>query len=239
MVNWSQLRDVYGSAGDIPTLLRAAASETNWDAQVWDDLWSRLCHQGSVTPASYAAVPELSDIAKARPEVATEPALFLAAAILASTDGPLDRETVRAEYAEQVEALRPVALHKLGMTTDPTGFIYALQNVAVLEGFGVWQQELEGLANQEVEADCPACGDHVYLELADDMAIASLHPDDSDAGTRLEPATRSDLMLPESTLYDLAGTYGHQELQRQLLQIFGHFICPACSNRVRIAEAFA
>lgn len=89
MLNWSQVLDVDGPAGDIPGLLEVAATESSWDAPVWEELWGRLCHQGSVVPASYAAVPGLCDIARARPEVATDPALFLAAAILASVDGPI------------------------------------------------------------------------------------------------------------------------------------------------------
>lgn len=237
MLNWSQLRDVYGPAGDIPGLREVAASETSWDAPVWDELWGRLCHQGSVAPASYAAVPALCDIARSRPEVATDPALFLAAAILSSIAGPVPREVVRAEHAQLVEAMRPLARHKLTLVTDRTDFVYALQNVAVFEDLGVWQRELEGLANQEVELECPACGDHVYLELTELDSIASLEPDDLDAGTRLEPAARSDLTEPESILLDLAGAHRQQQIQDQLLQVFGHFTCPACGHRVRIKAA--
>lgn len=237
MLNWSQLLDVYGPAGDIPGLLEVAATEASWDAPVWDELWGRLSHQGSVAPASYAAVPALCDIASARPEVATDPALFLAAAILSSIDGPTPREIVRAEHAQQVEAMRPLARHKLTLVTDRTDFVYALQNVAVFEDLGLWQRELEGFANQEVELDCPACGDHVYLELTESDSIASLDPDDLNAGTRLEPATRSDLTEPESILLDLAGAHLQQQIQAQLLQVFGHLICPACSQRVRVPEA--
>ncbi|MGV1010793.1 MAG: hypothetical protein ACOYBY_19810, partial [Dermatophilaceae bacterium] len=237
MVNWSRLQDVYGPAGDIPGLLDVAGSETSWDAPVWDELWGRLCHQGSVAPASYAALPALCHIAAARPDVATDPALFLAAAILSSADGPLPCESVRAEHAREVEAMRPLARHKLGLVTDRTGFIYALQNVAVVEDLGVWQRELEGLAHQEVELECPFCGDHVYLELSESDSTATLDPDDPGAGTRLEPASQSDLNEPELTLLDLAGAHRQPQVQGQLLQVFGHFICPACSHRVRIAEA--
>lgn len=237
MLNWSQLRDVHGPAGDIPGLLGVAATEASWDAPVWDELWGRLCHQGSVAPASYAAVPALCKIARSRPEVATDPALFLAAAILSSTDGPVAREIVRAEYVQQVEATRPLARHKLTLVTDRTEFVYALQNVAVFEDLGAWQRELEGLANQEVELECPACGDHVSLELTESDSVADLEPDDRDKGTRLEPATPSDLNEPESILLDLAGAHRQQQIQDQLLQLFGHFVCPACSQRVRITAA--
>jgi hypothetical protein len=237
VLNWSQLRDIYGPAGDIPELLDAAASETSWDAPVWKELWERLYHQGSVAPASYAALPALCEIARARPDIALDPALFLAAAILSSTGGPLDREIVRSENGDQVKAIQPLARYKLGLVTDPTDFVYTLQNVAIFGDFGVWQRGLEGLANQEVELDCPTCGDHVYLELTETTSIASLDPDDLHAGTRLEPAVRSDLLAPESTLLNLAVAHQQHLVQVQLLQLFGHFVCPACKQRVRIAAA--
>jgi hypothetical protein len=164
--------------------------------------------------------------------------LFLAAAILGSTDGPLDQRTARADYAAQIAALQPLARRKLELVTDPIEFIYALQNVAILEDLGVWQHELDGLANGELQLDCPACGDHVYVEVAaDDALVASLDPDSLDAGTRLVAVSPSDLQPPESTLLEMAGTHGQQQLQGQLLQVFGHFKCPACSQRVRIANA--
>ena len=239
MLNWSQIRDIYGPAGDIPAVLNAASSETDWAAPSWRELWERLYHQGSVALASYAAIPALCDIAKERPQVATDPALFLASAILGSTDGPLGQRTARADYAAQIAALQPLARRKLELVTDPIEFIYALQNVAILEDLGVWQHELDGLANGELQLDCPACGDHLFIEVADDTPVASLDPDSLDAGTRLVAVSPSDLQPPESTLFEMAGTYGQQQLQGQLLKVFGHFTCPACSQSVSIANTLA
>ena len=239
MLNWSQIRDIYGSAEDIPAVLDAAASETDWAASSWSELWGRLYHQGSVAPASYAAVPALCDIATARPEVMTDPALFLAAAILGSSDGPVDHRTARADYAAQIAALQPLARRKLELATDSIEFIYALRNVAILEDLGAWQHELEGLANGELELECPACGDHVYCEVADDALVATLDPDNLNAGSRLVAVSPTDLEPPEATLFEIAGIHGQRDLQGQLLQIFGHFTCPACNQRVRIADTHA
>jgi hypothetical protein len=38
MTNWQQLRGVYGSAAEIPRLLKTAASSSDWDAPVWQEL---------------------------------------------------------------------------------------------------------------------------------------------------------------------------------------------------------
>lgn len=66
---WSTLSHAYGPAGDMPGLLERA----RWDdspghlrQSAWFELWSALCHQGSVYSASYAAAPHLADIAHNR-----------------------------------------------------------------------------------------------------------------------------------------------------------------------------
>lgn len=64
---WAQLSHAYGSAADIPELLRQLARETEpkpeHEVEPWFTLWSSLCHQGDVFEASYAAVPHIVAIA--------------------------------------------------------------------------------------------------------------------------------------------------------------------------------
>ena len=63
---WKQLTHAYGSATDIPDLLRALAASPRPlapDAEPWFSLWSSLCHQGVAYEASYAAVPHIVRIA--------------------------------------------------------------------------------------------------------------------------------------------------------------------------------
>ena len=64
---WQELRHAYGNDGDVPQLLRDLASLTapksDYRDEPWFSLWSRLCHQGDVYTASYAAVPHIVDIA--------------------------------------------------------------------------------------------------------------------------------------------------------------------------------
>ncbi|RUM22236.1 hypothetical protein EFQ99_25465 [Rhizobium vallis] len=64
---WRELRHAYGSADDIPELLRALAMspgpKASFEEEPWFSLWSRLCHQGDVYRASYVAVPHIVQIA--------------------------------------------------------------------------------------------------------------------------------------------------------------------------------
>jgi hypothetical protein len=60
---WHDLEHAYGSAGDIPDLLRqlptAAVRSPDGEREPWFTLWSALCHQGDVYPASFAAFPHI------------------------------------------------------------------------------------------------------------------------------------------------------------------------------------
>ncbi len=64
---WSKLTHAYGTATDIPGLLRTLASSTapkaGYETEPWFSLWSSLCHQGDAYDASYAAVPHIIAIA--------------------------------------------------------------------------------------------------------------------------------------------------------------------------------
>ena len=67
-VAWSELSHAYGSAEDTPHLLRQAASD---DGEVVSEALSQLTgslfHQGTVYPATVAAVPFLAELAYAAP----------------------------------------------------------------------------------------------------------------------------------------------------------------------------
>jgi hypothetical protein len=58
---WRDLQHAYGSAGDIPALLRQldGSPSSGGNAEPWFSLWSALAHQGDVYSASFAAVPHV------------------------------------------------------------------------------------------------------------------------------------------------------------------------------------
>lgn len=110
MTDWGQLEHAYGSADDVPGLLAALSPDPN--AEVWGELWSRLCHQGSVYSASFPALPFLLDAAsKWRPEARVAP-LSLAGAVVASDDHrPRVHDT--AAFRATIDALHRVVLDTL------------------------------------------------------------------------------------------------------------------------------
>jgi hypothetical protein len=58
---WSQLSHAYGSAEDIPPMLRELwqLPGSQGDSEPWFSLWSALAHQGEVFDSSFAAVPHV------------------------------------------------------------------------------------------------------------------------------------------------------------------------------------
>lgn len=60
-LRWADLRHAYGSAGDVPGLLRqlVALPASRGRDEPWFSLWSALAHQGDVYSASFAAVPHV------------------------------------------------------------------------------------------------------------------------------------------------------------------------------------
>lgn len=241
MTDTWQLPDVYGSVAEVPLLLEAAASSADSDSPAWHELWQRLYNQGTVAPASYAALPQLAQIARARRDVAlaTEPALLLFAAIIGSTDGPPEIADIRDRHSSAIAALVPVAEHKLDLAGDRTEIIYALQTIAALEDISVWQHLLESLAHDEVELECPACGDDVYLELVGDHLVATADPDEPEEGRAVRPARPVDLAEPETRLLDVCHVHGHATVAVELLHLFGEVTCPSCETLFRVADAFA
>lgn len=61
-LRWTTLEHAYGSAVDIPPLLKKLITDlpsSADDQEPWFSLWSALAHQGDVYSASFAAVPHV------------------------------------------------------------------------------------------------------------------------------------------------------------------------------------
>jgi hypothetical protein len=67
---WSELDHAYGSASDIPALLRALEElpHARGESEPWFSLWSALAHQGDVYSASFAAVPHVVRVLSTAPD---------------------------------------------------------------------------------------------------------------------------------------------------------------------------
>ena len=233
MTDWRSLRDAYGTAEEVEALLDRADSD---DRAVWDELWGRLCHQGTVQTASYAAIPRLTDLALGRPPTGYVEPLHLAACIIASTDGPDEPSAVRKRYRDAVRTLNQLAERNLALARSETEFIYGVQALLATEATSVWTTELEALANEELEFACPHCTEQLVLDLG---ASPAVKPFEDEAGGTSSPlaADPASLTGVEERAHRLAIQHARQDLAARMLVLFGRFTCPRCGFSGEIASA--
>jgi hypothetical protein len=125
---WQTLSHAYGSAADIPDLLRqldgATGPKIGHESEPWFSLWSSLCHQGDVYDASYAALPHIVEIACNAKEAIDFSFFQLPAAIEIarnSGNGPPVPTDLTEAYSEAVSRLTEcVALHRHEDWDEPT-----------------------------------------------------------------------------------------------------------------------
>ncbi|MER5355611.1 hypothetical protein ABT093_35460 [Kitasatospora sp. NPDC002551] len=239
MTDWSRLSHAYGPADDIPDLLdRIASAPTD---ELWNDLWSALCHQGSVYPASLAALPWLAGQARGGDREQEVHAVLLAGAIIAGARPAHGAGDVRAQYAAETAVLLAAVNRHLRSGADATDYVHLLEAMLGFEGVHGWSEELAwGILNEEYQVACPGCevdlfialGERGFFSAADDYAIAA-----GEVETRpLRPAAPAELDGIGRRLHGLALADGRPELARVLTYVFGHGTCPDCATDFAVAD---
>ncbi len=137
---WSALQHAYGSASDIPPLLRSVASDVASSDAVegtpWFELWSALCHQGDVYPASFAAVPHLVEALASDPSHASYEFFLMPAAVEVARNRrktPVP-DSLRAAYFDSLKRLSHLAAQALPRSWDNTLCRSVLAAVAAAKG---------------------------------------------------------------------------------------------------------
>lgn len=238
MTDWASLQDAYGTAELVPELLAAAERTGSETGDPWNDLWGRLCHQGTVYSASYAALPALTRMSLQRAPSGYMAALHLAATIIATNDGPGDRASVRQRYENEIASLSTVAARNLLYAKDDADFIYGLQALMAFEDGGVWQRELHCLAAGELEIDCPSCDEHLLLGLDGPESSTESFGDGSLAPEAVRPA-RPAAETVEGRLLALAKSHHRSAVADALPYLFGGASCPRCHVWFEIPLALA
>lgn len=236
MIDWNSVNHAYGPADDLPELLQAAEESGVESGEAWDAVWSRLYHQGTVYPASFEALPSLAAMAERHQPAGYVSAVDLAAAILGATDRPEAQDDACERFAPEIQALHAIALRNLDAADSDGDFIYGLQAVMAFENGGMWQRNLNHLADGELPFDCPGCAEFMLLDLdgptytLTDFSDGSLTPT---TVTAVEPVPGS----VECRLLELAPTHSRSGLAEALIHVFGVAICPRCSFEFRVSDA--
>lgn len=239
MTEWTNFRDAYGSAADIPVRIKAWV-ETPSEERL-SDLWSRLCHQGTVYSASFEAIPCL---VQACPQLAPKDrrnALMLIAAIWASDD--------RHDGAEPSDAVKQLAPTIQDMTEnslddadlDTEDFPYLLQAAAAFRD-PYWGRHLDYLASGEFPGVCWTCESHLFMAIGRYGYFAS-----ADDYVRSPDAKRSPIasgpqrsMAPIGVwLHERCVQHGQEEMAKGIAHIYGTTTCPVCDASISVVDAIA
>ncbi|KAB1978649.1 hypothetical protein [Streptomyces triticiradicis] len=243
MTDWSRLHHAYGTAEDIPGLLDAVRPDPKDPG--WDALWSRLCHQGTVYSASYAALPALTEMARQWSTADRQMPLALAGSIVASTDRPHGDDDPQVAYASQISELAQLteeALQDPDHADDPSTYVYLLTMLLSFQGVEVWGEELDGLNNEEYEVPCPSCdtenfivfGEYGFFSTIDGMYM---RPSTTAKRVPLRPRDPAALEGIGQKLHSRALTDGHPGIASKLTYVFGDAQCAECDVVFSVEEA--
>lgn len=158
---WRELRHAYGSAADIPALLRqlpgAPVRSSDSEGEPWFTLWSALCHQSDIYPASFAAVPHIVAAAHHREPADRIEYLFLAGTIESmrhKASSPSLPAELEPAYAAALQAAVPLTLEALRVEPDRSWFQGLLAALSAFRGFPELGAAISDLGR---ELDCPSC----------------------------------------------------------------------------------
>ncbi|MFJ1895833.1 hypothetical protein [Streptomyces sp. NPDC088115] len=159
MTDWTQVVDTRGETERVPVLLDLVEREEAPEA--WEELWDRLClHGGTVSPASFTALPRLADLAPA-----TAQALELAAAIARGTLQHPDGEALLAGRPKMLSRLRDLADQRL--RSRPAEYDRVFGDLLALAGQYHWSAALENFADDFYAVSCPDCVAEVTIAIGD------------------------------------------------------------------------
>jgi len=227
-IDWAAVQDAYGTAEAVPGLLARVAAHPS-DSDVWNDLWSRLCHQGTVYKASFLSIPTLAAMARSAPATAYSDPLNLLACIAGSTDVHKTRDT-RERYAAELASCLPAAEAYAAAAADDADFCYALSVVAGLRGERPWHQALTSIADGEAPGTCPGCGEELCLHIDATPPRVSLSWDEPLDGNVIVPVDPSTIRGIAADLLLLATRHCRTNVTTRLLTILGEGICPTCGT---------
>jgi len=153
---WSTLQHAYGSASDIPDLLRQLESlpSSEGNMEPWFSIWSSLAHQGDVYTASFAAVPHVVRFVASNPSAAS----FVYFQFPAWVEICRQRHAItvpsdlRGDYFDALKRLGSLVCTVIDKSWDRDFLVCALAAVAVSKGFALVGEAIQELDDSTAEA---------------------------------------------------------------------------------------
>jgi hypothetical protein len=162
--------------------------------------------------------------------------LHLAAAIIASHDGPVHNTVVRDRYLFELAGLRDLAERNLAHADGHGEFDYGLQVMMAVEDRGVWQRHLEAVAEGEIAMECPRCHDFLVMNLEGSRFRMASFADTSVGSTQVVPVEPT-LDSSGQRSVALSRLYGFHVLAARVPNLLSHVVCPRCGDGFDLPDA--
>ncbi len=237
-MNWSELEDAYGPADEIPRLLDELTPDP--EAEVWTELWGRVCHQGTVYSSSFAALPVIAETATRWSPRQRLMGLVLCGKIISSRDGAASGDASREVWHPLLPKLQHAAEESLRAGGwSYLDYIYLLTAWLSFIQEWSWSACLESLANAEMDLTCPSCGRSLLISLRDQAYFVATE----DYSGKLKaprkailPASPDGLQATERQLLEWTHVGNQPLVQKALLHLCGTTACPACEDTFNIVR---
>ncbi|WP_231921326.1 hypothetical protein [Micromonospora auratinigra] len=195
-------------------------------------------------PASFPALPVLTELAGRWPGAQRTMPLALAADIVSSVDQPYGEVDPHVTHAADIARLRTLTEETLGgadLDDDSSTYVHMLRALLAFDGDEVWGAHLDGLNDEEYEVACPHCEEEIFVAFGRYGAFTTqdgMYLRDTGAERLpLRPADPADLAGVGKRLHARAIADGHPDVAEKLTYVFGHADCAACGERFRVDEA--
>jgi hypothetical protein len=161
---WAELSHAYGPATETPTYLKALAKNGSEQRAILDQLWSTLCHQGTVYTASFAAVPHLVEIARNLPKEDGLQLIILVAMIergRAVHNGATLPKAFETVYFASLELLGEVILDCLRKNWNELDYKWLFISLATIRGEVNLGWAIDFL---DKHIQCPICESELVMD---------------------------------------------------------------------------
>lgn len=245
---WGTLHHAYGPADDVPSMLRELRSNPGDD--VWEAIWSSLCHQGSVSSASYAAVPHIVAMSQEAPverQIDYWNFVWCVAAQGSTLEGAIPDE-LRNDYYEALQQAAELIRRRLESRPESqTEVIYLLATLTAAKGCRIEAHVLDWLAGNELPGKCPGCSidlralvepDGVFLGLDNKQRLSTPLINASGGIQSKSVAARLDRETVSEWLPMMAAAAGHPSLATTIMTLYGRASCPECGAQFPLLEEF-
>lgn len=277
---WKQLRHAYGTAEHIPALIRAIIAEDepshseNLAAMraaptPWEEVYNSLCHQYSIYSATYAAFPHLVLAAERSGNLVKRLETLVLTGAICAFGTPEDAvpsdlsgafDDAMAKMRLMSHSILREAFHTKLLVRYPLA--YLIQAFAALR-FGqdpaVCALDRLEDSNCEIEAECPACGTYMLVDmtatpaamLVDDRGRPDAEHKVPGAVDRsaLEKELEQGFYMLDQTPEDswgpgyavqiaaaLASRSDDEVLSARILNLHATVRCPACNGSFKLTE---